>query len=82
MTTHTATASRPTARGCLLARLRRWQQRLSGRVHAPGDGFARRAGWTVTPVTGRPGFSGRLYRGPRFAQRPAFHRLEPERRQR
>ena len=50
----------------------RVQQRLSDRVHAPGDAFAWRAGWTTTTTTGPYGFGARAYRDARFdQQRPA-----------
>ena len=44
----------------------RVQQRLSDRVHAGGDAFARQAGWTTTRTAGRFGFGARVYRDPRF----------------
>ena len=49
----------------------RWQQRLSGRVHAAGDAAARRHGWTITETRGRLGFGSRVYRDPRFNTRSA-----------
>ncbi len=57
----------------------RLQQRLSDRVHAKGDAFAQQAGWTTTRTTGRLGFSARVYRDPRFAQRHtgAHHTAQP-----
>ena len=53
----------------LSAAIARWQQRLSRRVHAAGDAAAREHGWTITETRGRLGFSGRVYRDPRFATR-------------
>jgi hypothetical protein len=57
----------------LLARARtqiaRKQRKVSDRVHQAADRDARARGWTVTPATGRLGFSGRTYRDPRFDQR-------------
>lgn len=47
----------------------RLQQRLSDRLWAQDDAFARQAGWTVTKTTGRFGFEGRMYHDPRFGQR-------------
>ena len=49
----------------------RLQQRLSNRVHAESDAFAEQAGWTTTKTAGRFGFGARVYRDPRFGQRPA-----------
>ncbi len=49
----------------------RMQERLSDRVHARGDAFARQAGWTTTRRAGRFGFGARVYRDPRFDQRRA-----------
>ncbi len=71
MTTSSAASQPATAPGRLTGWLRRWQQRLSDRVHAAGDDFARENGWQITPVTGRAGFGGRIYRDPRFSQRRA-----------
>jgi hypothetical protein len=50
----------------LTAWLAHLQRRLSDRVHARGDTFARAQGWTVTTGTGRFGFGTRTYRDPRF----------------
>ncbi len=49
----------------------RFQQRLSDRLWAEDDAFARQAGWTITKTTGRFGFGARVYRDPRFDQRQA-----------
>jgi hypothetical protein len=51
-----------------IARLR---QRLSDRLWAEDDAFARQAGWTITKTRGRFGVPGRVYRDPRFGQRRA-----------
>jgi len=45
------------------------QQWLSDRLHARGDAYAARAGWTTTSTTGRYGFGARMYHDPRFSQR-------------
>jgi hypothetical protein len=47
----------------------RLQERLSDRVHASGDAFARHAGWTTTRTAGRLGFGARVCRDVRFGQR-------------
>jgi hypothetical protein len=52
-------------------RLTHLQQRLSDRLWAEDDAFARQAGWTITKTRGRFGFQGRVYRDPRFSQRRA-----------
>jgi hypothetical protein len=49
----------------------RLQQRLSDRLWAEDDAFARQAGWTITKTRGRFGFQGRVYRDPRFSHRRA-----------
>jgi hypothetical protein len=77
MTTSTVADRSARVPGRSLAWLRRWQQQLSDRIHADGDVYARQNGWTVTPVTGRFGFSGRIYRDPRFDQRAT---VDPARR--
>ena len=48
---------------------RRWQQAWSDWVHAGGDAAARCHGWTITVTSTRSGFSGRVYRDPRFGTR-------------
>ena len=48
---------------------RGWQQAWNERVHAAGDAVARRHGWTITVTSTRSGFSGRVYRDPRFGTR-------------
>ena len=45
---------------------RRWRRAWTDRVHAAGDAAARRHGWTVKVTSTRSGFSGRVYRDPRF----------------
>jgi len=52
-------------------RIARIQERLSDRLHAGGDAFARQAGWTTRRKAGRFGFGARVYRDPRFDQRRA-----------
>ena len=54
-----------------MTRLTRLRQRLSDRLWAEDDAFARQAGWTITPTRGRFGVHGRVYRDPRFSQRRA-----------
>ena len=54
-----------------MTRLTRLRQRLSDRLWADDDAFARQAGWTITKTGGRFGFQGRVYRDPRFSQRRA-----------
>jgi hypothetical protein len=49
----------------------RLQQRVSDRLWAEDDAFARQAGWTITKTRGRFGVQGRVYRDPRFRQRRA-----------
>jgi hypothetical protein len=49
----------------------RLRQRVSDRLWAEDDAFARQAGWTITKTGGRFGFQGRVYRDPRFSQRRA-----------
>ena len=49
----------------------RLRQRVSDRLWAEDDAFARQAGWTITKTRGRFGVEGRLYRDPRFRQRRA-----------
>ena len=49
----------------------RLQQRLSDRLWAQDDAYARQARWTVTKSKGRFGFEGRVYHDPRFGQRQA-----------
>jgi len=60
--------------GRLAARVARLQRRLSDRVHADGDAFAREHGWTIATTSGRLGFGTRVYRDPRFGQRRAAAR--------
>jgi hypothetical protein len=56
----------------LTARVAAWiaqrQRQFSDQLHADGDALARERGWTITTTTGRFGFSGRVYRDPRFDQ--------------
>jgi hypothetical protein len=52
-------------------RLTRLRQRLSDRLWAEDDAFARQAGWTITKTRGRFGVQGRVYRDPRFSHRRA-----------
>jgi hypothetical protein len=52
-------------------RLTRLRQRVSDRLWAEDDAFARQAGWTITKTRGRFGVQGRVYRDPRFSQRRA-----------
>ena len=52
-------------------RFTRLRQRLSDRLWAEDDAFARQAGWTITTTRGRFGVHGRVYRDPRFSQRRA-----------
>ena len=52
-------------------RLTRLRQRVSDRLWAEDDAFARQAGWTITKTRGRFGVEGRVYRDPRFRQRRA-----------
>ena len=54
---------RPTLAARALARVARWQRRISARLEA-GDDYAREAGWTIT----RTRFGGRIYRDPRLDQ--------------
>jgi hypothetical protein len=54
-----------------MTRLTRLRQRLSDRLWADDDAFARQAGWTITKTRGRFGFQGRVYRDPRFSHRRA-----------
>jgi hypothetical protein len=68
VTSATASRNQTTRPGRLLAWVRRWQRRLSDHVHATGDSLTRQHGWQVTPVTGRAGFGGRIYRDPRFGR--------------
>jgi hypothetical protein len=49
----------------------RLRQRLSDRLWAEDDAFARQAGWTITKTRGRFGLQGRVYRDPRFSHRRA-----------
>ena len=49
----------------------RLRQRVSDRLWAEDDAFARQAGWTITKTRGRFGVEGRVYRDPRFRQRRA-----------
>jgi hypothetical protein len=72
VTSATASRNQATRPGRLLAWVRRWQQRLSDRVQATGDSLTRQHGWQVTPVTGRAGFDGRIYRDPRFGRLAAI----------
>ena len=60
--------------GRLAARIPQLQRRLSDRMFADGDAFARQHGWTITKTSGRLGFGGRTYRDPRFDQRRATTR--------
>src|SRR5438105_21055 len=54
---------RPARAARAIARVARWQRRISARLQA-GDEFARQAGWTIT----RTRFGGRIYRDPRLDQ--------------
>jgi hypothetical protein len=69
---------RPTLAARAIARIARWQRRISARLYA-GDEFARQAGWTIT----RTRFGGRIYRDPRLDQLTAVcalgtpHRVAP-----
>jgi hypothetical protein len=51
--------------------LTRLRQRVSDRLWAEDDAFARQAGWTITKTRGRFGLQGRVYRDPRFSHRRA-----------
>jgi hypothetical protein len=51
--------------------LTRLRQRVSDRLWAEDDAFARQAGWTITKTRGRFGVQGRVYRDPRFSHRRA-----------
>jgi hypothetical protein len=73
---NTAQEHRPgKSRAGWLARL---QRRLSDRVFAAGDAFARQNRWQITKTTGRFGFGARSYRDPRFGPRAATARRGPE----
>ena len=53
-----------------IARLR---GRLSDRLFADEDVFAREHEWEITKTAGRFGFGARSYRDPRFGQRASVH---------
>ena len=63
------TADRPRQTTRISAWVRRWQRKLSARIHAATDRRARQDGWTVTETTGRFGFTAHTYRDPRFDHR-------------
>ena len=65
MTTSTAAAERHGLTDAISSAA----ERLSTRVHAPGDARARALGWDITRTPGRAGLAGRTYRDPRFATR-------------
>lgn len=62
----------------VLAALTRRVQRLSDRLHADGDAFARQQGWMITKASGRLGFVARTYRDPRFGERTAAVHQDPQ----
>lgn len=68
--THAPTGhSAPGITRSLAERAKAARQRLSDRVHGPGDAHARARGWTVTATTGRLGMGARTYHDPRFSTR-------------